>query len=356
MFKTANITLDGTIKGYGNTSFVKVTGNTTIRNGGTVKNNIQFCDDNGIETGASSFSGGAAQGCTLYIPQTTCNPEGNGASTVVDSDSDGVADTQDEYPNDATKAFNNYYPSSTGSATVAFEDNWPLKGDYDLNDLVVSYKYQIVTNASNKVVQVTGDFGLHATGGNFGNGFGVEFPVSRSAVSGVTGGTLEQGQDKAVIVLFTNSRVEMSEWNTRPSDTKQAGKTYSITFNITSQPALADFGLGAYNPFVWNDGQGEPRGSEIHLPGKTPTTLAKTSILGTLDDRSVPASGKYYVNAAGLPWALTIPTSPFSYPKEGVEITSAYLKFSDWALSGGTQATDWYSNTASTYRNTSFLY
>jgi hypothetical protein len=58
---------------------------------------------------------------------------------AVDADNDGVNDVDDEYPTDPNKAFNNYYPSKTGSASVAFEDQWPSKGDYDLNDLVVDY-------------------------------------------------------------------------------------------------------------------------------------------------------------------------------------------------------------------------
>lgn len=47
-----------------------------------------------------------------------------------DADADGVADADDEYPNDVNKAFNNRYPSAS-YATLMFEDLWPGKGDYD---------------------------------------------------------------------------------------------------------------------------------------------------------------------------------------------------------------------------------
>jgi hypothetical protein len=43
------------------------------------------------------------------------------ATTVVDSDHDGVPDASDDYPNDPTKAFNNYTPSKTGYSSLGFE-------------------------------------------------------------------------------------------------------------------------------------------------------------------------------------------------------------------------------------------
>ncbi|MFY8108831.1 MAG: LruC domain-containing protein, partial [Bacteroidia bacterium] len=48
-----------------------------------------------------------------------------------DEDDDGVKDADDDYPTDPNKAFNN--PTGTGS--IAFEDQWPSTGDYDLNDV-----------------------------------------------------------------------------------------------------------------------------------------------------------------------------------------------------------------------------
>jgi hypothetical protein len=113
MLSTANITINNKIKGNGTTSLVKVSGNTTINNG-RIEGAIQFCDLNGIETNNNSrFSGGAVQSCTVFIPKTNCNTEGNGIAPPKDTDGDGVIDDQDEYPTDRTRAYNNYYPSSS---------------------------------------------------------------------------------------------------------------------------------------------------------------------------------------------------------------------------------------------------
>lgn len=358
MIRTTNMTINNKIKGYGSTSLVKVSGNTTI-NSGRIENAIQYCDLNGIETNNNAqFTGGSVQACNLYVPVTNCNTEGNGTAPPADSDGDGVMDAQDEYPNDPSKAYNNYYPSSSPSsgATVAFEDQWPVKGDYDLNDVVVSYRYKIVTNAQNKVVQVNGDYTLHATGSGYDTGFAVEFPTLRSSVSGVSGGTLEAGQTKAVIMIFNDIRDEMQEWNTLPGKPVSPLKNYSVSFNVSNGPALNTFGLGSYNPFIWNGGLGNGRNHEIHLPGKTPTSLGNTSIFGTGDDNSSVAAARYYVTSTGLPWAIDIPIKPFNYPVEYMNITGGYLKFQGWAESGGTQFADWYSNTQTGYRNSGNLF
>ena len=353
MFSTTNIFVNASIVGYGSTSLIKVAGNSTI-NSATIAKSVQYCDANGIEVNNGNFTGGAKIGCDLYIPSSSCNAEGNGVAPITDRDGDGVADAIDAYPDDASKAFDNYYPSASNSAssTLAFEDTWPSKGDYDLNDIVISYKYQVVTDAKNQVVQVKGTYTLLATGGNYKSGFGVEFPLDRADVDNIVGGTLETGQAKAVIILFTDSRAEQANWNTRTGENMSPAKTYTMSFNVTKRTLLSDFGLGVYNPFIWKVTFG--RGVETHLPGKTPTSLANVSLFGSSDDRS--GNGKYYVSERNLPWGLDIPTGSFAYPSEGNDISKTYLYFAEWAASGGNLYRDWFSNTMPGYREYSKLF
>lgn len=355
MFKTANFINNGTINAFGSTSLLKVTGSTTIFNGSSTANGlIQICSSTTVS--ASHLTGGATNGCSIYIPTTGCNTEGNGSAAVADADGDGVPDATDDYPSDATKAHNNYYPSASGSGTVAFEDQWPTKGDFDLNDVVVGYRYQVITDAANNVVRVVANYTLYATGGSLGNGFGVQFPVNAGNVSNVTGGTLESGQTRAVVIVFNNMRDEMANWNTVLGAATSSPKNYTISFDVSGGPSISSFGLNSYNPFIWNYGLGANRGREIHLAGHSPTDLVNTGYFGTADDNTVPSSGRYYVTSTGLPWAIDIPVSPFSYPIEQKDITQAFLHFGAWGESGGTSFTDWYSNTAAGYRNTANIY
>jgi LruC domain-containing protein len=362
-FKTKDLDkITGFIVGSGTTSLAKITGTINqnliteaqqTSTGQKFKGTLQVCYASSLPSGL--FKDGAVQGCDLYIAGNACNP-GNGSAPVTDTDNDGLADNIDDYPADPTKAFDNYVVAGghDAGATIIFEDMWPKKGDYDLNDIVMSYQLKVITNASNKVVEVTGVYTLTARGGIFRNGFGIEFPISRASVSDVQGAVLEQGQSKAVLILFTNMAGQMYYMNTVLSEPQSASVSYNVSFKVSNGPALADFGLNEYNPFIWNQDLG--RGAEVHLPGKTPTSLADLTLFGTQDDRTNPSQGKYYVSSEGYPWAITVPVKGFLYPIEGKEIVSAYLKFPNWVISGGTQFTDWYSNTSVGYRNNANLY
>jgi LruC domain-containing protein len=359
MVKTGGLIVDGTINGYGSTSLVEITGSTTIRNQGSVINNVQVYSTSQTldATSAGKITTGATQGNSVYIAQSGCNSVGNGSPAVKDSDGDGVADNLDAYPNDPARAYN-----VTGAkGTVAYEDQWPSKGDFDMNDMVMSYSYTLVTSATNVVVSVSGTYTLYATGGTLSNGFGIEFPVSSSLVSGlaVTSGgsavsnpTFESGQSKAVVILFYNMRNEMANWNTMPGLTITPPKVYTVAFNIANGPTISTFGQDEYNPFLFNYG----RAREVHVMGKTPTALADQTLFGTADDNTSVSASRYYVTKTGLPYAINLPIVPFSYPIEGVDITKVYLHLGDWATSNGSLYTDWYSNTATGYRNTANIF
>jgi len=289
----------------------------------------------------------------------------------LDSDGDGVPDALDAFPNDPTRAYISYYPSQTGFANIAFEDNWPSKGDYDMNDLVLNYRYTFVTNAQNQVVTIQCDYNAAAVGASFKNGFGLQLPIAASAVQSVTGqlfksnyitlaaNGVEAGQTKAVIIPFDNSDLMLDNpdgsffVNTETSKAKVTnGITSSVLITLTTPIAQSSLDVSTFNPFLISNGR---RGYEIHLPGYVPTDKADTKLFGTADDTSVPASGKYYLSATNMPWAINF-TTPFVYPIEGVNITLAYPNFAAWAASAGLSFTDWYSNTASGYRVTTDLY
>ncbi|WP_179414999.1 LruC domain-containing protein [Mucilaginibacter sp. E4BP6] len=308
-----------------------------------------------IATASITMTTGATTTGRLFALNGAVTMDDNTAyasvSQITDTDGDGVADNLDDYPNDPKKAYNNY--SSTSGSTVAFEDQWPKIGDFDMNDLIMAYKYNVVTNAQNVVVQVIGYYTLRATGGTLGSAFGVEFPIPSSSVDSLTGGTLEAGQTHAVVMVFANMRDETQNWNTIPGITPSAPLNYTVKFNVVNGPTLSAFGT-EYNPFIYNMVGGSRE--EVHLPGQLPTDLADKTLFGTGDDNTNVAAGTYYVTKTGLPYALSVPGSGFIYPIEGTDITKVYLHFADWAQSGGSLFTDWYSNTAVGYRNVSLLF
>ncbi|WP_345953177.1 LruC domain-containing protein [Mucilaginibacter sp. PAMB04168] len=287
-----------------------------------------------------------------------------------DTDGDGVQDEQDAFPTDPTKAFVSYYPSQTGYASIAFEDNWPKKGDFDLNDLVINYRYTFTSNANNQVVQLKGEFLPLASGASFKNGFGIQLPVAASTVSAVSGQNLttgiisraangvEAGQSKAVIVPFDNHENLLRNpdgaffINTLMDKNKVTGSVATVIVDFASAVSASTLQVSNFNPFLISNGR---RGYEIHLPGFAPTDKATTSLFGTDDDASAPASGKYYLSKENYPWAINF-VGEYKYPVELQPVTGAYLHFAEWAQSGGTLFPDWYSSVLAGFRDNSKIY
>ncbi|TDK44201.1 LruC domain-containing protein [Algoriphagus formosus] len=286
---------------------------------------------------------------------------------TLDGDGDGINDILDEYPNDPSKAYDNYYPSSTSFGSFAFEDNWPEMGDYDFNDLVVDYQIKQVMNSTNKVIALEPKFRFRAAGAGYRNGFGFQINLSPSAIASVDGtfvnekfiktnpnGT-EASQSKGVIVVTDNVHFLMNHTgfiNTLNSENKLDYKEVSLQIQLNAPQNLSDLGNAPYNPFLIVN---QDRGREIHLPSYAPTDLADVAFFGQSDDASNPGQvGTFYKSKTALPWAIHLPES-FDYPQEKQDIRGAHLMFDQWAKSNGFSYMDWY-RAQSGYRNNQRLF
>lgn len=282
-----------------------------------------------------------------------------------DTDNDGCYDIDDSYPTDPLRC----YDITTNWGTLAFEDLWPSKGDYDFNDLVCIYKYTSVYNSDNQIVDLKGKFYITAVGASFNNGFGVQFNnLLPSQVASVSGNVIdknyivtnsngtEANQDKAVVIVFDNAesilnRAGGSFFNTVENGLVGTSDTVNVIINFTDPISPASLGEIPFNPFLIKNGD---RDYEIHLPDHIPTTLADPSIFGTIDDDTNPGNGKYYMSNNNLPWALHIP-QVLEHMIEKIEINLGYLKFGTWAQSKGISYPDWYLNIPG-YRDSSKIW
>jgi LruC domain-containing protein len=302
------------------------------------------------------------------------------STTDPDTDGDGVKDSVDEFPNDASKAFSRWYPGSGSWGTLAYEDMWPSKGDYDFNDLVVRYRSREVLDANRKVSALEMDLRMDARGGVFHSGFALGLPGITSAQ--IKSATLQlpdgsivpvtplAGQTAAIFELFSDAYTYLP----LGSGTGECATYYNTGSDCPIRPNVAfklkvdllnstsGFPTAPYDPFIFRTQetlvngvyvQGVSKGIEVHLPGRAPSGRADMTLFRTSDDYSVTGSSKTYVTATGLPWVLDIPYE-WDYPSELTEITRPYPGIANWATSGGTSNTNWYisaSDRKLTFRN-----
>lgn len=318
-----------------------------VNGGGQVNGLIDLCVEEGQLINNGSIKN-TVTFCEAFIPANECNP-GSGSSPGEGDNGGDPGD--DEFPDDPDRFFNNPFPADGVFGTLAYEDLWPSYGDFDMNDLVVGYHINEVTNQDNEIVDIEFTCVIRALGAGLDSGFGVEFPVSPSRVQMVEGvryteniiETLPNGaeanQSNATVIFWDNSAYEMGKFvNTEnPMDHVQED---TLMIRITFDPPVTrdELGNAPYKPFIFVDNN---RGLEVHLPGNAPTSLMDQSFFGLHDDDSDPSQNRFFVSRSNLNWAINIPET-IPYPLERIEITDAYLKFREWAESGGEVYQDWY--------------
>ena len=234
--------------------------------------------------------------------------------------------------------------------TFVFEDLWPSKGDYDMNDVMVKYTSTMTRNAlDNRIYEIEDKFILQHCGGYLQNGFGYQLhKLSNSNVKSVKitgpdasglsssiymeGKETEPGQSHPTILLYD----DMTKFKNITDESK---KEYTVT--ITLDGASEKEVVPPYNPFIFISSN-EGRGKELHLINYPPTDKADLSLLGTGKDIYRPEEGMYYVSADLMPFAINMPVSNLPVPEEGKRIDQSYPKFSGWVSSNGKQNKDWY--------------
>ncbi|MFH0760038.1 MAG: LruC domain-containing protein, partial [Bacteroidota bacterium] len=226
MLSCTDYVMNNTVTGQGSTNVIKCTTSGRINGSQTyVSGALELLTPDGTLVNGSypaNFQNGGVlhsiANASAYIPTDECNPEGSGQPVPTDTDGDGVPDNLDDYPTDPTRAYDNWYPSKPSFGSLVFEDLWPSKGDYDLNDAVIDYQYRVVTNAQNKVVDIKPTFSLRAAGAALRNGFGFQLdnrlPAAVASVSGykiqytyidLASNGVENLQDFAVVIVWDNA-------------------------------------------------------------------------------------------------------------------------------------------------------
>jgi LruC domain-containing protein len=274
-----------------------------------------------------------------------------------DRDGDGTIDRLDQYPDDPERSRFACFPNCTGYATILFEDQWPSKGDYDFNDLVMNYRIKYVANHNNKVVEMHFTTQVIAVGGAMYHALFFNLQMDPSLIESVSGNLItddnfleinpngtEAGLDEAVIPIFDVSKKVLPPpagyevTNVLESQPYQQPVEFTTTVRFKEPVSSSLLTRVPHDPFIVVDFE---RGREIHLPGELPTSKIDKSLLNTKDDHFLDNKGHSYKTVKGHPWVLNLPGA-IGYPKENMDFSESYLDFSLWAESKGKNHKSWF--------------
>lgn len=261
---------------------------------------------------------------TVVIAATDCN--GGGVNFVPEDDPEDP-----EFPVQVFEG-NEY--------TFAMEDLWPHKGDYDMNDFVFRIKnIQKWINKDNKVESMSFELLPVAAGSTKYLSAAIQFDDlatgAFSLIAGNENSRIEDGQEKATIILFEGVHELFG------LDTPASVNTFG---HINSVPAQAcSFRMDFAEPvhpdrltvdrlnfymIVGKDLDNTDR-KEVHLANFAPSSKVKKATNNYKDENN-------------MVWAIMLPVGDFKHPTEMTNIVDAYPGFEEWAFSGGESQQDWY--------------
>ena len=231
------------------------------------------------------------------------------------------------------------------NGVYAFEDLWPAKGDYDLNDAVVDYQHDYIWSALN---------------------VGADYKITKEVINLTTYlnyVTLTSGLAVTVNTKTAPSSVKMKTIkNSEVSEVQfeQDGNVYLLTDNILSNvgtqyiielyysDGIAQNKTADVYPFIYRNEDGGRW--EVHIPFEAPTSKMITGYFGTLDDCSDINRAVFYVRAGNYPFAFYLSgvnIDPFKNTillraNESKHIDVLYPEFMEWATSKGEKNKSWY--------------
>ena len=259
--------------------------------------------------------------------------------TMTSNPVDAVTDIPSVDVNDGKKTAN------VLRGIYAFEDLWPSRGDYDMNDVMVRSDYEKVFNEKGIFEE---SFMLKTFANFAGNANGLAVTLTGAAADA----KLEFSVRKPGAETFEAADFERDGKVVllTPDVKETMGATYRITAKYDAPVAEAQ--AGTIKPFIYRtdrDGLTAGKRWEVHIPYEAPTARAEMSFFGTNDDKSVPEKGIYYVRAENYPFAFFLSGANdgdvaklLDQTNEKSPIDQIYPAYAEWAATNGEKNKDWY--------------
>jgi LruC domain-containing protein len=251
-------------------------------------------------------------------------------------------------------AFDDLAEIETGKSTLtgvyAFEDLWPNRGDYDMNDVVVNLQNQITFNSSKKVSKQTFFLTTYQKNVELQNGLAARLTAPATSkiemkrmAPGVTdinqavSANFSSFKDGSATVYYLTDYVE-----------QDLGSTYILELTYKSAQSVAQV-ENVIEPFVYRE-ESDGQTWEVHIPYSKPTSRMNMSYFGKGDDCSDINKGIYYVREGNYPYAFYLSGTKaekffntiLGSNAANKPIDTFYPTFIDWSVSKGENNKDWY--------------
>lgn len=234
--------------------------------------------------------------------------------------------------------------TTTLKGVYAFEDLWPNKGDYDMNDVVVRYDYGKSIGTDNGIQAETFIFKVFENVANNSNGLAFRLNGNGSIKSSSfairkagekefenVSTLLEYDPQDNVFILTDNVKDNMNG-------------EYKVTVEYNS-PISQESGI---DPFIFKN-QANGLRWEVHLPQTAPTSKVDKSFFGQGDDASDAEKGIYYVRNGSYPFAIYLSGATekdlsklLDRKNESTPIDQLYNGYKGWVESKGSTNEKWY--------------
>ena len=232
---------------------------------------------------------------------------------------------------------------SSTTGVYAFEDLWPNKGDYDLNDAVLNAKHEKEFNDKGKIIKETFYLTTYQNYVTLTSGLALTLNTKKEP-SNIAMKKMAPESTEAEDANFTK---DGNVYHLTEDFTGELGTTYilEITYNT---PLNSSEELASIQPFIYR--QEGDKNWEVHIPMEAPTAKMNTSYFGKGDDRSNSDKGLYFVRQGNYPFAFYLKGADISafeetilkHENESKPIDELFPHFLEWSISNGNTNRDWY--------------
>ena len=340
---------------------------------GTQSKGTEYCIKNGssIMNKKMNICGASTMGCS-YSPASGVNyPNGGEARTakynIVSDKGNRYAITSFEDACDdvdfddlvfaltPANAFAEMAEIEAGKTTTtdvfAFEDMWPDKGDYDMNDVVVNCKNEKTVTEKGKVTKQTFYLTTYQKNVTLVNGLAarVKCPATKKVVmKKLDAGETDVTKAKTVTFETFNDGADGTIYYLTSKVEDDLGSTYILEFTYSAEQDATTLDE-VIEPFIYRK-ESEDLYWEVHIPYGKPTSRMNTDYFGRLDDRTNVSKGEYYVREGLYPFAFHLTGTKAEHFFDMIlspdgdlhPIDVFYPDFLPWSQSHGESNSDWY--------------